>query len=124
MPEFEFTIEVDEDRIRAEKAKARTLRNTQWWKNKRASGLCNYCRERFPARELTMDHVVPIVRGGRSIKSNLVPCCKPCNDKKKYLLPIEWQSYLDSLAFEKPALENTALEKPTRENSVLKNPAQ
>ncbi|MCH8076818.1 MAG: HNH endonuclease [SAR324 cluster bacterium] len=108
MTDIEFQIEVDEDRIRGEKAKARKLRNTQWWKNKRASGLCQYCRERFPVRELTMDHVVPLVRGGRSIKSNLVPCCRPCNDRKKYLLPVEWQSYLDSLAVETPALETPA----------------
>lgn len=108
MTDFEFQIEVDEDRIRGEKAKARAMRNTQWWKNKRASGLCQYCRERFPVRELTMDHVVPLVRGGRSIKSNLVPCCKPCNDKKKHLLPVEWQSYLDFLAQETTTQDSTA----------------
>jgi 5-methylcytosine-specific restriction endonuclease McrA len=43
---------------------------------------------------LTMDHVVPLIRGGRSIKNNLVPACKECNNKKKYLLPMEWEEYL------------------------------
>jgi len=42
-----------------------------------------------------MDHVVPIVRGGKSTKSNVVPCCKDCNNKKQYLLPIEWREYLE-----------------------------
>lgn len=102
MNEVDFLIEVDEDHIRREKAKARELRQSQWWKNKRATGVCRYCRKRFPARELTMDHVVPIVRGGRSVKSNLVPCCKSCNGQKKYLLPTEWQAYLDSLASGEP----------------------
>ncbi|MDE0788643.1 MAG: HNH endonuclease signature motif containing protein, partial [SAR324 cluster bacterium] len=46
------------------------------------------------ATKLTMDHVVPLARGGRSIKSNLVPCCKSCNNQKKNLLPIEWKEYL------------------------------
>ena len=36
--------------------------------------------------------------GGMSSKSNVVPCCKSCNSKKKYLLPIEWQEYLNDLA--------------------------
>ena len=98
----DFQVEVDEDHIGREKAKARELRQSQWWKNKRGTGVCHYCRKRFPARELTMDHVVPIIRGGRSVKSNLVPCCKPCNDQKKYLLPTEWQAYLDSLASGEP----------------------
>jgi hypothetical protein len=32
-----------------------------------------------------------------SRKGNVVPCCKNCNTKKKYLLPVEWQDYLDHL---------------------------
>lgn len=36
-----------------------------------------------------MDHVVPLVRGGRSTKGNLVPCCKACNTKKKHHLAFE-----------------------------------
>lgn len=93
----DFLVEVDEGEMRREKAEARRLRNTQWWKNKRATGVCHYCRRRFPASTLTMDHVVPIVRGGKSVKSNLVPCCKACNDSKKYMLPLEWEAYLESL---------------------------
>ena len=94
----DFVVEVDEQELQREKRKARELRQTQWWKNKRGAGLCHYCRRRFPARELTMDHVVPLIRGGKSSKSNLVPCCHNCNAQKKYLLPTEWQEYLDSLA--------------------------
>ena len=45
-----------------------------------------------------MDHVVPIVRGGRSSKSNVVPCCKQCNSQKQYMLPLEWEAYLKRLA--------------------------
>jgi len=40
-----------------------------------------------------MDHKVPIIRGGKSVKGNLVPCCKPCNDKKKHKLAFEWEEY-------------------------------
>lgn len=47
--------------------------------------------------ELTMDHIVPIVRGGKSKRGNVVPACKECNTKKKYMLPIEWEEYLSRL---------------------------
>ena len=36
-----------------------------------------------------MDHVVPLSRGGRSVKGNIVPCCKECNNNKKYKTPVE-----------------------------------
>ncbi len=41
-----------------------------------------------------MDHVVPIARGGRTTKGNVVTCCKACNSAKKNLLPMEWDQYL------------------------------
>jgi len=90
-------IHADEKHIKKEKAKAREVRQSQWWKNLRARGQCYYCKNRFHPKELTMDHIVPIVRGGRSNKSNIVACCKECNNKKKYLLPIEWDEYMDNL---------------------------
>ena len=96
MEEFHF-LPVSEEEIERERYRARDLRRTQWWKNRRATGLCHYCERRFPARELTMDHVVPLVRGGKTTKSNVVPCCKECNDQKKYLLPLEWEEYLEHL---------------------------
>ena len=36
-----------------------------------------------------MDHVVPVARGGRSTRGNVVPACKPCNNEKKLLTPAE-----------------------------------
>lgn len=78
------------EEIRRERAKARELRNSQWWKRKRSRGICHYCGRHFPPKELTMDHLVPLVRGGRSTKGNLVPACKECNSKKKYLLAFEF----------------------------------
>ena len=44
-----------------------------------------------------MDHLVPLGRGGRSARGNVVPACKDCNTKKKSLVPVEWQAYLDRL---------------------------
>ena len=44
-----------------------------------------------------MDHLIPIIRGGKSVQGNLVPACKDCNNKKKYLLPAEWEEHVASL---------------------------
>lgn len=92
-----FFITADEKHIKKEKDKARELRKKGWWKNKLAEGVCYYCGGKFPPAELTMDHVVPVARGGFSTKGNVVPACKECNSKKKYMLPIEWAEYIDNL---------------------------
>jgi hypothetical protein len=37
------------------------------------------------------DHIVPRSRGGLDYPTNLVPCCKSCNSKKKdRIFPDEW----------------------------------
>jgi len=92
-----FIISVSEEEIKKEKLKAQELRKTQWWKRKRAEGVCYFCGKKVPPKELTMEHVVPIIRGGTTSKGNVVPACKECNSKKKYLLPIEWDEYLQKL---------------------------
>lgn len=92
-----FAVNVDAKTVEREKAKARALRKTQWWQRQIAKGVCYYCGTDIQPEELTMDHVVPIIRGGRSTRGNVVPACKTCNNKKKYLLPLEWQEYLESI---------------------------
>jgi 5-methylcytosine-specific restriction enzyme A len=87
----------DESVLKKERARAREIRASQWWKRKRSTGICHYCREHFPPADLTMDHIIPIGRGGKSEKFNLVPCCKECNTQKSYLLPSEWEGYMDRL---------------------------
>jgi 5-methylcytosine-specific restriction endonuclease McrA len=89
MESVPFLVEVTEKQIRRERQKARELRASQWWKRKRAAGICHHCGGKFPVKELTMDHLVPIVRGGKSAKGNLVPSCKKCNSDRKYRLPFE-----------------------------------
>jgi len=92
-----FIPAVNGQEIKKEKQKARDLRKTQWWKRKCAEGRCYYCGREIPQRELTMDHKVPIVRGGKSAKNNVVPACKQCNSKKKHSLPLEWEEYLERI---------------------------
>ena len=93
----ELEIISDQD-IRREKEKARKVRKSSWWSRKIGKGVCYYCSSEVGRTNLTMDHVVPLSRGGKSRKGNLVPACKGCNNKKKSMLPIEWDEYIRSLA--------------------------
>ena len=43
---------------------------------------CQYCGKKFPSSELSLDHVVPISRGGKSTWENVVCACLPCNVRK------------------------------------------
>ena len=93
----DFWAPADVEHLRRERARARELRATQWWKRRIESGVCHYCRTSVGRRALTMDHVVPLGRGGRSSRGNVVPACKDCNNLKKSLVPVEWQTYLNRL---------------------------
>ncbi len=92
-----YTQEISDDEIAREREKARRLRRTHWWHQKIQAGVCYYCRRRVGRENLTMDHLVPLSRGGKSRKGNLVAACKECNTQKRYLLPVEWDEYLRGL---------------------------
>ena len=105
-----FLVEVSEKEIRAEREKARSLRKTQWWQARLSRGICHYCGKKFPSAELTMDHLIPVIRGGKTTKGNCVPACKECNNRKKYMLPLEWQEYLDRLSSPEQAKGNDVIQ--------------
>jgi 5-methylcytosine-specific restriction endonuclease McrA len=48
---------------------------------------CQYCGAE--ARDLTIDHVTPRIRGGRHTWDNLVSACRPCNHRKGGRTPEE-----------------------------------
>jgi 5-methylcytosine-specific restriction endonuclease McrA len=50
---------------------------------------CQFCGKLFPAADLTLDHVLPRSRGGRSTWENLVACCYQCNNRKGDRTPEE-----------------------------------
>lgn len=54
---------------------------------RRAGGLCAYCRE-HPAN--SVDHFIPLVKGGPHDYANIVPACKHCNSWKRQHDPEQW----------------------------------
>jgi 5-methylcytosine-specific restriction protein A len=81
-----FFTPADEAHQKRERAKARDLRQSQWWRQQIGRGRCYYCEQAFVPRQLTMDHKVPIVRGGMTTRKNVVVACFQCNQDKKYHL--------------------------------------
>lgn len=53
----------------------------------RDSWTCQYCGSRKPG--LTVDHVIPRSRGGKSVWENIVASCATCNRRKGSHLPRE-----------------------------------
>jgi 5-methylcytosine-specific restriction endonuclease McrA len=50
---------------------------------------CQYCGRVQPPRELTLDHLLPISRGGKKSWKNIVTACRRCNQKKGNRTPEE-----------------------------------
>ena len=71
------------------RARERNLPNTltadQWTAIKRLyKDCCAYCGEK---KKLTQDHVIPLLKGGGTVASNIVPACLPCNARKHTNVP-------------------------------------
>lgn len=50
---------------------------------------CQYCSKKLGWGNITVDHVIPKCRGGKTTWKNCVVCCKICNRKKGARLPNE-----------------------------------
>ena len=79
----------DPARLKREREKARQLKKTQWWLNLANRGVCHHCGNRFDPSKLTMDHLIPLARGGTSAPGNIVPSCKECNSEKGLATPVD-----------------------------------
>lgn len=50
------------------------LNQTQW--------RCGYCACDLTRQTVTRDHIVPKSQGGKTCNSNLIACCRGCNQRK------------------------------------------
>ena len=64
---------------------------------------CGRCGKDLDTTTMTVDHVIPLSKGGTNETSNLVALCDKCNQaKSNYVLnPIEYFRYLDNVYLEK-----------------------
>jgi len=52
--------------------------------------LCFYCGEKSPK---TLDHLLPLSKGGDNDDENLVLCCRSCNSQKKNKTALEYMNW-------------------------------
>ena len=50
---------------------------------------CQYCGQRFPTSELSLDHIVPKAYNGNTTWTNIVCACTDCNKKKGGRTPVQ-----------------------------------
>lgn len=50
---------------------------------------CGYCNKKLTSKEATIDHVIPVSRGGKNTWDNTITSCFDCNNLKNNRLPSE-----------------------------------
>jgi 5-methylcytosine-specific restriction endonuclease McrA len=62
----------------------------------RDKATCYMCHRKLPFEEITLEHIIPRSRGGKTVESNLKVACEPCNNRKGNRLISEcpWLSHL------------------------------
>jgi hypothetical protein len=81
-------IPIPEDGIEVARLRALARRRSRSFVFERAGHRCAYCGAQG---QLTIDHVVPLSRGGDNNQENLAAACRPCNASKKDRTPAEWR---------------------------------
>ena len=66
---------------------------------KRDAYLCMYCGLRFPAQQLSRDHVRPFCRGGTDVWTTVVTACRRCNNAKASRTPEQAKMQLLAVPF-------------------------
>lgn len=69
-------------------------RRKKLYTKKRLTGeeVCAYCGKKLTRQNATLDHVIPLSRGGDDSPRNLVWCCLKCNREKGSQLLSEWRN--------------------------------
>jgi HNH endonuclease len=61
--------------------------------------LCLYCAQRFPASELSRDHIRPFSQGGEDCWKNVATACRRCNNQKASRTPEQAKMQLIAVPF-------------------------
>lgn len=77
-------------RYRNKTPKATKRKVMRTWKKLTGDDYCFYCGKKLTRHNATIDHIIPLSRGGTNDKRNLVLCCQKCNWDKGSKLLSEW----------------------------------
>ncbi len=88
---------------------------TRRWVLRRDNHTCQYCGR--SDGEMTVDHVIPLSRGGQTAWTNVVTACVPCNRRKANRTPEEAGMHLVNQPF-KPMYVALALIGTANENET------
>lgn len=67
---------------------------------RRDGHLCMYCGHAFSHRDLSRDHIIPVVQGGQDVWTNVVASCKRCNNLKGGRTPEQANMRLIAVPFQ------------------------
>jgi 5-methylcytosine-specific restriction endonuclease McrA len=65
------------------------LKKKTWFLQAKHRGICQSCQTQTDPSELTLDHIVPLSRGGQNTRGNLRVVCRSCNQKKGMSTPFD-----------------------------------
>lgn len=57
---------------------------------------CHWCKNEFEPKDCQSDHVVPLSKGGRHSRENMVIACEKCNHRKYNMMPDKWVEKLNA----------------------------
>lgn len=63
----------------------------------RQNGLCAYCGQHRNIKYMTVDHIIPLSKGGTDSLDNLQCTCKKCNGLKSDMLPHEFTNFIRNM---------------------------
>jgi 5-methylcytosine-specific restriction endonuclease McrA len=85
---------------------------------KRDKSICYLCGRFIPRKFIVLDHIVPLVRGGQHVETNLKVACCYCNNRKgtKLLHELPWltSEILERAGVELPPTSNRLTEPELR----------
>ncbi|MDR0950749.1 MAG: HNH endonuclease [Candidatus Ancillula sp.] len=91
--------------VKYDKIPKTTLRLSRKAIYARDNNTCYICGKQFGENSLTLDHIIPVSRGGKNSWENLITCCQKCNWDKGNQLLSEWGKKPKFAAF-KPHYSN------------------
>lgn len=86
-----YSKKFERHKYRKQKRRKKPYRPQDKWKLFKQSNRCHYCDLELDYYEATIDHVIPLSRGGSDLIENKVIACGVCNQEKGNLLVSEWK---------------------------------